>query len=425
MNDSIRRFVNMVCRGEVPEGYKKTKAGIIPADWDLYTLDSCLERVEKPVEVRPNEMYTQIGIRSHGKGLFYKDPVSGMELGNKSVFWIEPGCFILNIVFAWEHAIGKTTLSEMGMIGSHRFPMYRPVGSVVDVDYIIFYFLTKQGTDVLVEASPGGAGRNKTLGQDRFLKSKIVLPPIAEQRQIAKILATQDKAIELQQRKVEELKNLKKVFLSKMFPKDGCRTPELRFKGFTGEWEQRKFSELYEKVSRKNDLTYGKDDIISVANMYFKPDSYITDDSYLLTYNVFELGDIAFEGNRSKNFAHGRFVENTIGNGIVSHVFDVFHPVMKQYDLQFWKYAINNERIMGSVLVRCTKASTMMTNLIANDFLNESILLPTYEEQKKIGAFLLQLDGLITLHQHKRGEMERMKKALMQLLLTGIVRVTE
>ena len=108
-------------------------------------------------------------------------------------------------------------------------------------------------------------------------------------------------------------------------------------------WEQRKFSELYEKVSRKNDLTYGKDDIISVANMYFKADSYITDESYLLTYNIFELGDIAFEGNKSKNYAHGRFVENTIGNGIVSHVFDVFKPIMKPYDLQFWKYAINND----------------------------------------------------------------------------------
>ena len=100
----------------------------------------------------------------------------------------------------------------------------------------------------------------------------------------------------------------------------------------TPTWEQRKFSELYEKVSRKNDLTYGKDDIISVANMYYKAESYITDENYLLTYNVFEMGDIAFEGNKSKNFAHGRFVENTIGNGIVSHVFDVFKPRMTNYN---------------------------------------------------------------------------------------------
>ena len=170
---------------------------------------------------------------------------------------------------------------------------------------------------------------------------------------------------------------------------------------FAVSWEQRKLSELYEKASRKNDLTYGKYDIISVANMYFKPDSYITDERYLLTYNIFELGDIAFEGNKSKNYAHGRFVENTIGNGIVSHVFDVFKPIMKPYDLQFWKYAINNERLMGGILLRSTKASTMMTNLVANDFLQETFLVPSYPEQQKIGAFFQGLDNLITLHQRE------------------------
>ncbi len=169
----------------------------------------------------------------------------------------------------------------------------------------------------------------------------------------------------------------------------------------TDTWEQRKFCYLYRKVSEKNDLTYGKDDIISVANMYFKSDSYITDDEYLRTYNVFLLGDIAFEGNKSKNFKHGRFVENTIGNGIVSHVFDVFRPIMQRYDLLFWKYAINNERLMGEILVRSTKASTMMTNLVADDFLNEYFLVPKYDEQVAIGRLLNELDNLITLHQCK------------------------
>ena len=194
---------------------------------------------------------------------------------------------------------------------------------------------------------------------------------------------------------------------------DNEKKPALRFKGFTDPWEQRKFSELYEKVSRKNDLTYGKDDIISVANMYYKAESYITDENYLLTYNVFEMGDIAFEGNKSKNFAHGRFVENTIGNGIVSHVFDVFKPRMTNYDLQFWKYAINNERIMGPILLRSTKASTMMTNLVADDFLQENFLIPCYEEQKKIGEFLNQLDTLITLHQRKYERLVNIKKSML------------
>ena len=165
-------------------------------------------------------------------------------------------------------------------------------------------------------------------------------------------------------------------------------------------WEQRKFGDLYCKVSEKNDLSFGSDKIISVANMYFKEDVKDSSEEYMRTYNVMRLGDIAFEGNKSKNYAHGRFVENTIGDGIVSHVFDVFRPIA-EYDLYFWKYLINNEDVMGRIMTRCTKASTMMTNLVTNDFLKEEIMVPSLDEQRKIGKYLDDLDNLITLHQRK------------------------
>ncbi|WP_346975000.1 restriction endonuclease subunit S [Bifidobacterium adolescentis] len=147
-------------------------------------------------------------------------------------------------------------------------------------------------------------------------------------------------------------------------------------------------------------MTYSRDRIISVAHMYFNPVVYVTEDDYLKTYNVMRLGDIAFEGNRSKNFAHGRLVENTIGDGIVSHVFKVFRPI-QPFDLMYWKYSINNEKAMKDVLTRSTKASTMMHELVAKDFLNEEIAVPSLEEQRQIGAFFDRLDSLITLHQRK------------------------
>ena len=164
-------------------------------------------------------------------------------------------------------------------------------------------------------------------------------------------------------------------------------------------WEQRKFGELYRPVSEKNDLSFGRDRAISVANMYFNPAVYVTEDSYLATYNVMRLGDIAFEGNRSKRFAHGRFVENTIGDGIVSHVFKVFRHIGDNYDLSYWKYAINNEKLMRDVLTRSTKASTMMHELVTADFLEESTLVPSLNEQRAIGAAIDSIDRLITLHQ--------------------------
>ena len=177
--------------------------------------------------------------------------------------------------------------------------------------------------------------------------------------------------------------------------------PKLRFPEFTEPWEQRKFGELYSKVSEKNDFSFGTDKIISVANMYFKEDVHDSSDEYMRTYNIMRLGDIAFEGNKSKNYSHGRFVENTIGDGIVSHVFDVFRPIVN-YDLLFWKYLINNESVMGRIMTHCTNASTMMTNLVANDFLKEKILVPSLDEQRKIGFYLNSLDTLITRHQRKQ-----------------------
>lgn len=103
----------------IKQGYKQTKVGIIPEDWEIQRIDQVVKRVRQPVEVEAETQYQQIGIRSHGKGLFYKELVTGEALGNKSVFWIEPNCFIVNIVFAWEQAVGKTTNSEIGMIASH------------------------------------------------------------------------------------------------------------------------------------------------------------------------------------------------------------------------------------------------------------------------------------------------------------------
>ena len=118
MRDEIKARIAQINAGIAPAGYKKTKVGIVPEEWETKALGQVLTRVSNAVDVEPETMYTQIGIRSHGNGLFYKEPVSGEELGNKSVFWIEPGCFILNIVFAWEQAIGKTTEQEVGMIAS-------------------------------------------------------------------------------------------------------------------------------------------------------------------------------------------------------------------------------------------------------------------------------------------------------------------
>lgn len=182
----------------------------------IYTLKEVLQRISFPVTVDENKLYYQIGIRSHSKGIFYKEAEIGKQIGNKRIFWIEPNCLILNIVFAWEQAVAKTSEKEVGMVASHRFPMYKVLNN--SLDYIVDFFKTEKGKQLLQMASPGGAGRNKTLNQDFFLNSKIYLPSLNEQLKTSELIELIEDRIETQIKIINDYKLLKK-YITKSFIK--------------------------------------------------------------------------------------------------------------------------------------------------------------------------------------------------------------
>ena len=276
------------------------------------------------------------------------------------------------------------------------------------------YFKTLTAMNIFDNAATGSLIEKRRVKYSTLQQLAFYMPnDLSEKAEIGKYMDTFDNLITLHQRKLEKLKLVKKSMLEKMFPKNGSSVPEIRFNGFTDDWEQRKFSELYARSSEKNDGSIGMDKNITVATMQFKNDVKVSTTEYLKTYYTFKLGDIAFEGHQSKEFRYGRFVENDIGNGIVSHIFAVFRPI-QEYDLCFWKYAINNETLMQRILARSTKASTMMHDLVTNDFLKETFLVPSVKEQKQIGAFLNKLDHLITLHQRKVEKLQIMKKSMLE-----------
>ena len=156
---------------------------VVPKDWNLWKMRRLIGQVRRPVVVRADGNYQEIGVRSWGKGIFHKEPVKGVLPGDKSVFWPKPGDFVLNIVFAWEGAVGVVSEREAGMIASHRFPMFRPSGHV-DLDYLLMVLQSDQGRRLMEVNSPGAAGRNKTLRIGQFLEEEVPLPSIETQQEI-------------------------------------------------------------------------------------------------------------------------------------------------------------------------------------------------------------------------------------------------
>ena len=197
-----------------------------------------------------------------------------------------------------------------------------------------------------------------------------------------------------------------------MIMQDNEKKPALRFKGFTDPWEQRKLKELYFQLTERNTdlLPYQK--TLSVATMSFKTDGNGAADTSLANYKRLRTGDIAFEGHTSKEFRYGRFVLNDVGDGIMSPRFSALRP-LHEMPINFWKYYIHYEPIMRKVLVNSTKAGTMMNELVINDFLQGSILVPSMAEQQAIGRFFKQLDTLITLHQRKYEKLVNIKKSML------------
>lgn len=415
MNAEIKKRIGQIQRGEVPEGYRRTKVGIVPESWNMYFIGDCLEKVEKPVTVDAQTLYTQIGIRSHGKGLFHKEPVSGEALGNKSVFWIEPNCFVVNIVFAWERAIGKTSEKENGMIGSHRFPMFRPNIKKIDIDYLITFLLTKRGTDILEAASPGGAGRNRTLGQERFLKSKIILPMLQEQQIIATILTTQDKIIQLKEKLLREKQRQKKYLCQQLL------TGKKRLKGFSDEWYISRLGSLFsERVESKcEDLQLlaitGTQGIIPRSELNLKDNSSEDKSKYLRICK----GDIGYNTMRMWQgvSAYSEY------EGIVSPAYTILKPE-NSINAKYFSYLFKMPEVVF-MFYRFSQGLVDDTrNLKYQNFKKIKVKYPKNElEQAAIVNVLATADHEIALLQKDIEAEKQKKKALMQLLLTGIVRV--
>lgn len=164
----------------------------------------------------PTDGYTRLGIRSHMKGTFYEYVAPSKRLGEKRLQRVKRDNFIVNIVFAWEHAIAVTTEEDEGKLVSHRFPQFS-FNAGMYPRFFHYALNDERFRHHLWLASPSGAGRNKTLRVDEMMEYELLIPEYEEQKKIADFLTALDELIDLYEARITKLQNIKAACLQGMF----------------------------------------------------------------------------------------------------------------------------------------------------------------------------------------------------------------
>ena len=152
------------------------------ANAPLRTMAEVAPLVRREQSIDLNGSYPELGIRSFGKGTFHKPPLSGGDVGTKRLYSIEPGDLLFSNVFAWEGAFAIAQPGDSGRFGSHRFISCQANSEMTTVTFLRYYFLTDEGMLKIGKASPGGAGRNRTLGLEKLMAIEVPMPSLATQK---------------------------------------------------------------------------------------------------------------------------------------------------------------------------------------------------------------------------------------------------
>lgn len=417
MTPEVKKRIEQIRQGIVPEGYKKTKTDIVPADWKESPIGKYIREYTEKTTI-PNQYPVLTSART---GLMLQtDYYSNRQVTTED----NVGYNVL--------PYGYITFRSRSDDGRFRFNKNRIIErGVISYFYPVFsfseevcheYMLYLLNFSIYRRMYPYAEGTaQQVLSLKKLGQLKYSLPLVAEQKKIAKILATQDKAIELQARKIEELKRFKKGCLEKMFPRKGQKVPEKRFPRFTDDWEQRKAKELFVSTADKG---YPELPVLSATQdrgMIRRDENSINifhDKKNEAGYKRVLPGQFVIH---LRSF-QGGFAHSAI-EGITSPAYTVFgFSEPEKHDSEYWKYVFTSKSFIQR-LETVTYGIRDGRSISYEEFLTLGFVYPSKAEQTAIARYLDKLSDLITLHQRKLEEMKRQKKALMQLLLTGIVRV--
>lgn len=265
----------------------------------------------------------------------------------------------------------------------------------------------------------GQPGSQVNLNSDLVKSKGIVLPSEQEQTKIGELFYTLDTLITLHQRKYDKTISIKKAMLEKMFPREGESKPEIRFAGFTEDWEYRKLYEISDKVREKNTNRFYTETLTNSAEFgviaqsdYF--DKKISNEENINNYYIVKNDDFVYNPRISSFAPVGPIRRNRLNRtGIMSPLYYVFRS--KGIDLTYLEYFFSGSgwhrfmKLNGDSGARSDRFS-----IKDSMFKEMPIPYPLHAEQKKIGQFFSALDTLLALHQRELTKLKNIKKALLE-----------
>ena len=312
---------------------------------------------------------------------------------------------------------GLEKASSQGIIS----PAYHTFhGEDVDSRFYYAYFRSKNFINKDLKPHVYGIRDGRSIDIEGMKTIRIPWASYPEQKSIGDFLTHLDTLITLHQRKYEKLVNIKKSMLDKMFPKNGASVPEIRFKGFTDLWEQRKLEEYLEVSGQKNfEGIYTKEDVLSVSGDFgivnqieFQGRSFAG--ASVANYGVVETGDIVYTKSPLKSNPYGIIKANKGKNGIVSTLYAVYKPKQSANPEFVQIYFEQDARMNNYMHPLVNKGAKNDMKVSAENALKGQIVFPDIKEQRTISEFFRNLDTLITLHQRKLKKLQNIKKSCLE-----------
>lgn len=423
MLDIVKDRIIQVQNGMVPDGYT-WKWHLMPSTWKDVPLSKIFS--SKAPKNKGN-YYNIVFTNSAEHGIIPQSDYFDKEIVNQEntegYYIVHPGDYVYNPRISEHAPYGPFKRNDTNITGivSPLYTVISPRKEFERCEFLRYYLESNQWHKYAYSIANYGArfDRMNITGQD-LMELPIALPPADEREKIVQVLAQYDKVIELYQTKLEEIQNLKKGLLKKMFPQKGSNVPEVRFPGFIEPWTQHKVGEIgsvqtckrifKEQTSQTGEIPFYKNGTLGI-----QPDAYISRElfeDYKERYPYPEIGDVMMSvvGSIGRTAEHLDVDEYFQDSNVVWLRTD-----SNVIDKKFLKvsYQIIDWIIEGSTV----------KHLYNDNILLSKIWLTSIREQKKIGVFFEKFDNLISMYQNELLEMQTFQRGLKQLLLTGIVRI--